>query len=130
MNEPTLFSDNEITVTPSRFVVGSTMYPTRNISSVTADETHTPPARGFSIFVGLLAFLVAVFAVAGQSPIAGVFAVVMSAGAASEWRKKKASHSYSISINFMNERRQAFSTDDKARRDKVLEALYRAVSGG
>lgn len=129
-NETVFYQDNQVTVTASRLVVGPTMYPTRNISSVTAEEVHTPPARGFSIFVGLLALLVGVFAAAGQSPTAGVFAVVMALGAVTDWRSKKAVHTYSIAIKFMNERKHAFSTSDRDLRDKILEAVHRAVAGG
>ena len=60
--EEVFYQDDKVTVTSSRFVVGATMYPTRNISSVTAEEAHVPPARGFSIFVGLLAAIVGLFA--------------------------------------------------------------------
>lgn len=128
--EEVFYQDDKVTVTSSRFVVGATMYPTRNISSVTAEEAHVPPARGFSIFVGLLAAIVGLFAVAGQSPVAGGFAVVMLGGAVMEWRKKQALHSYSIAINFLNERKRAFTTNDKSLRDKVLDAVHRSVAGG
>ncbi|HWU66565.1 MAG TPA: DUF6232 family protein [Methylophilus sp.] len=118
MEETNFFSQDNVSVSNSRFIVNGQTYAMSNVTSVKSGVT--PPNRGAAILlilVGLLCFLGS-----GTAYIIG-FGLIFAGAIA--WSNAKAQ--YSVILNTSAGENQALTSEDSLYIEKVIHALNAAI---
>ncbi len=127
--EETLYSDNQVTVTTTRVIIGNTTYALRNITSV--KPIATSPSMGCAITLLLGGVLVLFIAMATfQSSIAdglvvGLIGAAILAGAIFWLRKLKPT--YHVQIASASGEAKALSSPDNAYIQKIVASINDAI---
>lgn len=133
--ESVLLQEGSVTVTSTRFVVGSAMYPIRGITRVDTTEREHPAQRGWFILLAIVSlFFVPWLVVQITGPgTGGVIGLVLGAVACVTWivagrRLRKPRTERIVSIWTAGTNTQALRSFDGGHIGRVVEALHRAVA--
>lgn len=130
------YQDSQIMVSSTRFQVGPTMYPIRNLAAVSAEEHHRPMVQkgdtSIALLLGIFALLPVCFV--GQdprvmiaTPLFGVGALVFAARAKDKHWTESA---YTVVVNTNGINQHAYWTPNRGQRDAIVAALHQAIAGG
>lgn len=129
--EVILYQDADVVVTTGRFSVGQKMYPIRNLTSVEAAEHHTPANRSGAYLAFLLALSSGCLVNQSATPIRPllILTVPLVALGVFLWRRAKPKAEWIVRIHTAGVQANAYTTNDKSRRDAILAALHSACAG-
>ena len=131
-----IYQDAHIIVTNTRFQAGPTMYPIRNLSSVSADEFHEHKVKpaDYSVAATLILMALASACVIPRYPWAlAIMVPLLAVGAFLGVRAKSYSWTesmYFVMVNTNGAQHRAYWTADRSRRDAILSAIHQAIAGG
>lgn len=140
MSGEILYDDGEVSVTPSQFKVGSTVYAIRNITSVRIETEETPPrgSRGcmwlvlvFTVlFVGTAASIVLEQGLRNlvENVIGNLIGVVFLLALAAGLKPRPGKVRYSIVLASSAGEKQGLCSEDPQFIDAVMEAIQEAIS--
>jgi len=127
--EVVLFQDSEVTVTTGRFQIGATMYPIRGITSVSSGFWNQPGSKGAAWLFAVLALVT--IASTGTNPTGGwVLAAIFAALAVVSSVRATTTVWHTVVVHTGGMQQTAVTTKDQQRRDAIVAALHRAVTGG
>lgn len=129
--EPELLNEQGVLITPKRFVVQSTTYAVRNITSVDSSVMRLPANRVGALVVIFLALGAATLIPRSGSPERVVLFLVLPLAALGVWlwRRAKPRSIWEVKIHTAGVEKKAFTTEDEALHRRVVEALNRAIVG-
>ncbi|KYF65664.1 hypothetical protein BE11_49395 [Sorangium cellulosum] len=122
MQEETLYSDKETTVTPTRFVVGKTTYAINQITSVTAAAA---PRNPVTLAMGLGLFFVGVYVLASTDAVGmGIMALAMGVLFSLAFIPRR----HVVAIGTSSGQVQAVVSPDPAKVQRIADALSLAIT--
>ena len=127
--EETLYTDNRVTVTTTRVIIGTTTYALRNVTSVKPISTSPNPGCAVILLIGGIIILLIALGVFTQDIGVGLFLGVVGAailGGAILWfRSLKAT--YHMQIASASGEAKALSSPDRAYIQKVVDSVKNAI---
>lgn len=120
MSEIEFYKNNNVTITNSRFIVGSTTYAMNGVTSVKRGQTT--PSKAGAVILGIIA-LIMVFA--ASSIVMKGIGILLILAAVAWFRAIKPE--YIVFLNSSSGESQALSSSDKQYIDDVIGSLNEAI---
>jgi uncharacterized protein DUF6232 len=125
VEEQVFLSENNVTVTRSRIVIGNQTYPVANITSIRTDSK--PPNLIWPFLMGVIGFFLLIAGIV-EGGTAFLIGVVLIGAAVVWWRQAKPTHT--IFFGTAGGERRALESEDGDYVQRVARAIDEALIAG